>query len=413
MASFEAKSMGRKMFAVMAGLVVLVSCGLEEMGAEKNNEEDIWIGPGSVVTGNDGKPGIGKKVWYAVGVDYPQDYDWRMDNQKGSVRCSLVVFANGISMMKVPAGDQYEICSDPDMHRMIGGSLYTDYSADTETVIKRNGEPQFRYSGRERIIDMAVENGRVYTLGQDRDGDGFAFRVDGQVLLERSRGYVFQHLQRTEDGYSFSFCETIGSGEDAKERYYHYLAGEVCQVAVREDIKKVWDIIFLDDKVCYLASMVGISDPVLAVGSDLAPLTVPDNATVKSCRFVPGTAELDIEGVIYQRRKRIHSGIWKGTSLVKVFPSGYTVAAICPCNGGLSCVLNAPGSSAKGIIYRCGQELELPEDYMSMGGHSLVMVDGLLYVGLTSETSDGAAVWVEDEMKPLKINGFISHMSMY
>jgi hypothetical protein len=40
------------------------------------------------------------------------------------------------------------------------------------------------------------------------------------------------------------------------------------------------------------------------------------------------------------------------------------------------------------------------------------LVDGILYVGLTSESGNAAAVWVDNEMKPLKINGFISHISV-
>ena len=47
----------------------------------------------------------------------------------------------------------------------------------------------------------------------------------------------------------------------------------------------------------------------------------------------------------------------------------------------------------------------------------MAMVDGILYVGLTPSASPDesscAAVWVDNEMKPLKINGFISHISVY
>jgi hypothetical protein len=55
--------------------------------------------------------------------------------------------------------------------------------------------------------------------------------------------------------------------------------------------------------------------------------------------------------------------------------------------------------------------LELPAGYISMGGCSIAMADGLLYVGLTSTVDQEPAVWVENEMKPLEINGFISHIS--
>ena len=263
--------MGRKIY-LLAVLCALASCGLEEVGDKQDDEEDVWVGPGNIVSGNGGETGVGKKVWYAVGVDYPEGYDWKADEEKGSVRCSLVVFANGIPMMKIPVGDQYEVSSDPDMHRMIGNNLYTDFSTESETVVKCNGEQLFRYPGREMIVEMIEEGENVYTLGQSRGGGGFSFRMDGQVLMENKVGFVFPHLQRGEDGFSFAYYESIGSGETAQERYFHYYAGDVCQVAVREDIKKVWDIVLHDDKVCYLASLVGISAPVLAVGDEMNSL---------------------------------------------------------------------------------------------------------------------------------------------
>ena len=411
MLSFGAKKMGRKVFAFLIAAWSVYACGLREIGVQKS-DEDIWIGPGSIVVGGSDDIVVGKKVWYAVGVDFPEGYDWRTDDEKGQVKCSLVVFANGIPFMKVPVGDRYETSSDPDTHRMIEGSLYTDYSSDDETVVKRNGETIFRYPGREMIIEMAVRGDSVYTLGQSRDGNGFSYRVNGQVLLERESGYAFDHLQTCEDGLSFSFCEVIGTGSDAHERYYHYLAGEICQVAVREDIKKVWDIIFMNERVCYLASVVGITAPVLAVGSQMDPLEVPQGFEVRSCRFLPQAEDLSVEGVVFQRRKVLFSTLWKGVEMLHYFPSGYTVSSICGSGDGLSCVLNAPRAGVNGIIYRGGESFDMPEGYMSIGGDTMTIVDGILYLGLTSTAEERACVWAENEMKPLKINGFISHMSM-
>ena len=145
---------------LLTTLIVVVSCGLEEIGGDSNSKDDIWLGPGSIIGGG-AESGVGQKVWYAVGVDYPDMYDWREDEECESVKCSLVVFANGIPMMKVPVGKEYEVSSDPDTHRMIGRDLYTDYSTEDETVIKRNGVQLFRYAGRERIIDMKERNGDI------------------------------------------------------------------------------------------------------------------------------------------------------------------------------------------------------------------------------------------------------------
>ena len=396
---------------LLAVFGICASCGLEEVGQSQDSSEDVWVGPGNIVSGGGGETGVGKKIWYAVGVDYPERYDWKTDADEGAVKCSLVVFANGIPMMKVPVGDQYEVSSDPDMHRMIGDNLYTDYSTESETVIKCNGEQLFRYSGREMIIEMVEDGEDVYTLGQSREGGGFSFRVNGQVLLENKVGYVFPHLQQCEDGFSFAYYETIGTGSESYERYYHYFAGEVCQIAVREDIKTVWDVIYNEDKVCYLASLVGISEPVLVKGDEMNTLMMPASSGIENCRFIPNVNGLNIEGMVHRRRDRSSCCLWRGNELIKVFPYGYTVAAMCECGEGVSCVLNAPQSASCGIIYKGGVSWDMPEGFCSMGGRSMIMVDGLLYVGLTGNVGDTPAVWIDNEMKPLKINGFISYLS--
>ena len=103
----------------VTALVSLVSCGLREIGEAAAVEGGIWTGPGSVVVDNESGQEGERKICYTVGVDYPDGYDWRADEEKGSVRCSLVVYADGIPLMKVPVGDEYEISSDPDTHRII------------------------------------------------------------------------------------------------------------------------------------------------------------------------------------------------------------------------------------------------------------------------------------------------------
>ena len=110
-------------------------------------------GPGAEI-----KPGgveeTKKPVWYVTGFDYPEGYDWMSDLEAGSVKCSMVVYANAVPMLKVPVGNEYQTSADPDMHRMIGGDLYTDYSTDSLTVIKKNGKHMFSYPGREMIVSI-------------------------------------------------------------------------------------------------------------------------------------------------------------------------------------------------------------------------------------------------------------------
>ena len=96
-----AKKMRRSM-AIVAGLVLVMSCGLREIG-EPQKSEGIWKGPGAEI--KPGGSGTAKRaVWYVTGFDYPEGYDWMSDPEAGSVKCSLVVYANAVPMLKVPVG---------------------------------------------------------------------------------------------------------------------------------------------------------------------------------------------------------------------------------------------------------------------------------------------------------------------
>lgn len=403
--------MGSRTVVFVVALASLVSCGLREIGESVASGDGIWTGPGSVVVGNtSGKEGE-SKICYAVGVDYPDGYDWRADEEKGSVRCSLVVYADGIPLMKIPVGDEYEVSSDPDMHRIIAGSLYTDYSTDTETVIKRNGSTLFRYPGREMIVGMAEAEGDVYTLGQSRDGGGFSFRRNGEAVFEHPAGQLFPHLQRCEDSFAFAFYEQAEFEGAQICRYYHYLGGEVCQIHVQQGVETVWDMIFHDNEVCYVASVIGMTIPVLVTGDVVSPMGVTGKAEVVSCRFMSCGTGLNIEGVMSQGGKDLFSCLWSGAQMREVFQPGYTAASVYALEDHVACVMNAQGVFAKGTIYFDGRSWEMPGGYMSIGGPVLVIIDDKLHVGLTSEKGGYAAIWTEEKIKPLKINGFISHMS--
>lgn len=411
MPSFEAKKMRGKGLILLTGMMMAtVSCGLEQIGIDGSGD-DIWVRPGLFpVPGSGGGPETAQKTWYAVGVDYPDGYDWNSDVEMGSVRCSLVVFANGIPVMKVPVGDEYEVSADPDMYRMIGSSLYTDYSTGEETVIKRNGEQLFRYPGREMILDMVVKDDDVYTLGQDRGGNGFTYRKNGEILLSRESGHLFSGLQQCGEDFAFTFSEQFGADNASVERYYCYCAGNVSQIAVREDVRKVWDARMYNDRVCYIASLTGVSAPVLVEGPVMNVIDVPDAYRMISCRFAGGQTRPGVELILIKKGRLLYSALWSSSEEKETFPEGYTIASICAGGDDFCCVLNPPESSGKGIIYRFGEKLEMPDGYVSMGGKSMAVMDGILYVGLTSKDGADAAVWVDGEIKPLRLSGFISHI---
>ncbi len=397
--------MRRNVVMAMA-LMASVSCGLQEIGGDESGKDDVWLGPGVGISQGTAES-VRKTVWYLTGVDYPEGYDWRADAEVGTVKCSLVVYANGVPMMKVPAGDAYETSSAPDMHRVIDGDLYTDYSSDSTTVIKKNGKLLFRYPGREMMVGMAVDGDDVYTLGQSRSGRGFSYRKNGELLFEHPSGRLFDHFEKSASGCSFAYSEEISLSERIVERYYIYSEDSVRQIAVREDVKKVWDVLITDGDVQYLASLVGISNPVSVSGDDsMTALEVSQGSSVRSCRFVHGMPDV-VEGVVRQSTGVMTSYIWRSSAVDTMFPLGLMVSSMCSWDDGICCTLTRQKEGA-GMISRCGELFQVPVGYSVMGASPIAVVDGILHVGLTSSIEGRPAVWKDGEVHPLDFNGFIS-----
>lgn len=398
-----------KRVLLVAAVLIAVSCGLEEVSRRpQNGAGEVWFGPGINVGKNDPE----KKTVYVTAVEYPDGYDWRADVEKGSVKCSLVVYADDVPVMKVPAGDEYEVSPDPDMHRMSDGHLYTDYSTDSETVIKKDGKEIFRYSGREMICGLLTEGEDVYTLGHPRRGEGFSYRKNGEVIMERNGGRSFARLYRDGTSICFAFCEPILSQKDTLYRYYHVSDGNVSQTAVREDIRKVWDVISHEGEVCYLASVTGVSSPVLFRSGTMVALDMPQNSEMLACRLMAEDGHICVEGLYVRPGRSVTSGLWDEAGRSDLFDEGMTVSSICMNGDGVCCVLNGASSRLKGLIYRCGEVSDMPAGYASVGSDPAMVVDGIFHVGLSSLSGDRPVVWRDGRMTQLDINGFISTISV-
>lgn len=399
-----------KLMAVIAMLAVsAASCGLSEIGGEDNSGTDggIWGGP---VEENNGE-GILQQICYMTALDYQNGYDWRADTARESVKCSLIVYADGKQIMKVPVGEEYETGADVDMHRMAGGHLYTDYSTSEETIIKRDGRLLFRYPGPEAIHGMCVSGDDVYTLGQSRNGEGFSFRKNGEAVIARNNGYVIGTLETVNDSLCFAFYENIKSAEGVIGRYYSVRGGKVSQIGLRDDIKKVWDIMHCDDFEMYAASLTGIAAPVLFTRKGMTAIPIPSKATLLSVDLF-GNGNSPGAEIMYMSGSAIYCSIWQNGATVMTFPKDRTISSLCSPDDGACCTVN-PSSSSPGLIYRCGELHEMPSGYSCIGDKSICMVNGILHVGLSSRTMGGPIVWKDGETETLKINGYIASISAH
>ncbi|MBQ9547682.1 MAG: hypothetical protein IJV01_00795 [Bacteroidales bacterium] len=127
---------------------------------------------------------------YLSAVSVPSGYDWHRDTACGAAACRLVLLRNYETVCSFPSGYDNCVSTDPDTHHLLGGRLYTEFSTQSETVLKCNGEELFRYEGREKLRGLLLRDGAVYTLGQDRSGHGCSLRRNGVTLFHSERGRI-------------------------------------------------------------------------------------------------------------------------------------------------------------------------------------------------------------------------------
>ena len=123
---------------------------------------------------------------YLTAVRFPDGFAWQEDTCAVDGPVWIDLYRDGALVRSIPAGGSLH----PDMHRYMGGHLYTDCSAGQETIISRDGAELFRFEGREAMRGFLVREDGIHTLGQDRDGEGFTYRVNGRIVFRSETGAV-------------------------------------------------------------------------------------------------------------------------------------------------------------------------------------------------------------------------------
>lgn len=223
---------------------------------------------------------------YVTGVEYPDGYDWHADKEYGYVACEVFLMKGDERIFGISADERNMVTSDADMHRCVDGHLYTDYSTETETVIKMDGEEIFRYPDREVICGFQVVDGDVHTLGMPRDGaDGWTWRRNGKIMMFKTAGYVKNGLSVDNGTLWFTYVDPIAVGSGMKERYYLVSDGKITPVGTAPDVEKVDDILLYDGVVYYAARLQGMNGHVVYI--DDQAMSVPPGSAKETlgCRI--------------------------------------------------------------------------------------------------------------------------------
>ncbi len=379
-----------KDFVLFMCFLFLCSCSLEQIGQGSRSDADgVWKGPSY------GKHMSG--TLYAVAVDYPDGYDWKAGPVSGHVEgICIVMFADGVPVLKVPVGDLYETSSDPQRLRVRSGHLYTDYTDGTETVIKRDGQEIIRYEGAEEIVSLEVMDGIIHMLCIPSSGVGFVYRTGGKASVERDTGSLFGPL-KIHDG-TVGFCFSNKSGNYMVEN------GKVFLIEMDSDVTDVLDMCISNGQPCMLVRTDGSSAPTMVRNGIRLYDDYYESQDIISASF------LETDSLCVRLRCRDGNSVlksdvlWFGDGLARRPRRACQLLSVVVDASGYHAVAN-PSDVQGGAIISNRDSYDLPSGYHVYGDGCAAIRDSVLYVGLTSGKGQSPVIWKDGILDTLDVNG--------
>ncbi len=393
--------MASSIFKTMLPLLALLgwqACSLVEL-EDASDSDEVWI---STV------PEMGSL--YAVGVQYPEDYDWRDDpDGVGERPCSLFVWQSGRIVMRIAAGAEHEVSIHPDSYRLIGGVLYTDCSSGSETVIKANGKELFRYPGREYLVGFKVDSTGVYTLGNSRSGKGFSYRKNGELIIGDGRSTAWPHLEGNVGNYAFCYWKPMTEEGRTTERISvsRYAEGEAVAVEVVAGVKRIYDAAVVGRETVMAVQMEeDPTIPVLLKGKDRLWLdsSAMRQEWVTDCRLYPqANGEIYVHSVI----GRSFHCLWKDNGLLSSRSGFSDLLALSVYGKRFLAYLPSVTAGSPDCVLDAGLLRKMPSFWSVMGSRPVCLWQGKVYVALCSRIDRHPAIWCDGELMTLPVNGYL------
>jgi len=380
---------GMKNHVLSIMVLLMSSCGLEQLGHGPHSGADgVWKGPsyGRYMSG----------TCHAVCLDYPDGYDWMADPGNGSTDCSVVMFADAVPVLRLSAGDSYEVSADPQRHRIRSGCLYTDFTDGMTTVIKKDGEEIIRYDGAEEVMDLVTVGGTVHMLCMPEGGTGFVYRIDGKEMVAREDGVLCGGLDVS--GSSVGFCF------ECRSKYYKVVDGKVFLMEMEEDIGEIMDVALYNGELSLLTVTGDRPEPVLIRSEERRSLMFWKISDIVSCRFMD-TDSLCVRIRYRHRDTGLTSDmLWLGALRILQPRQACLLSSVTVDRSGCHAVAN-PSETQSGAIFSNLERYELPPGYHVYGHGCAVVKDTVLHVGLTSGKGMSPVLWRDGVMDTLDVNG--------
>ena len=160
----------------------------------------------------------------------------------------LVLFDDGEEILSLPVGVASGVSSNPALHHIYEGHLYTEMFDSGFTIIGRDGVELLRLEGNESLRGILEDGQDIYTLFMDGSGSGLTYRKNGETLLRKEDCIAFGGFEKPSYGqggalYKDDSCVCFAfhpknSGEcfmvvDGEEHQVPVVPGNLCLDARR------------------------------------------------------------------------------------------------------------------------------------------------------------------------------------
>lgn len=343
----------------------------------------------------------GEHVWLTA-VRFPDGFAWEEDTCAVEGTVWLDLYCDGKVVSSVPAGESVH----PDMHRFLAGHLYADYSTSTETVVLRDGKELFRFEGRESLAGFLLRDENVHTLGRDRDGQGFTYRVDGAQVYRSETGAVVGDIDRgalTGEEDAVYYCVSIPT--EGTQEYRIMRNGETWRTLSDEGYGNTYDVRYAHGNVYRIRSRP--RRLVLETDGVETALPLAGGESALWCRLY--AREDDILALVRAygpsgRRFFLHSARAGALPLAK----DAVISDVLSDGGRTGWITAGTDGNPAAFRWDGGGEIPIGTGRYLTSGRCALLRDGHLYLALTGRSGTPNRFQRDGEVTELPFNGYFT-----
>ena len=368
-------------FALLA--VVFSFCGCEKV---------IVIEGEPAVEGIQGNPD--KDVYYTA-LSYPEGYDWIGDPSGGEVEISLLLLRNSDLLLSLNANSLNQVSAQADMHYLFGEDLYCLWSDGEKCSVKKNGDYCCRWQSEERLCDLLVSNGEIFTLGI-RGGNELIFRQNGSILLQEENAELTDGLFEDNGEVCFAFARLLESNDNTVARQYFLAHGpERTQIIPPMEASRLYSVTRQDGVLHTLGQIAGKKQLIAVKGPNAYVISYSQYQDLRGAQLVSCDGKILIHAQV--KTASVWRDIWwEGTKTFHITEPGLQLLTSPSSSLKFGCLSSIGARTGPLTLFDGNNSCKLDSRYTFFSSNAALF------------TTKGAIIGVNDSAKnfrPVIING--------